>query len=133
MNKQSDVTQPGGGQGSGTQGGGTPGGAAPPEGAQGGRGAHNEYWSKVQQTRAWAGFLVVAVSVAGIAFASYWGISKAAGATNASSIAAIISSGFTAIATATTAYFGIRAVANTAQSFAEGSGNQGGGNQSGQG
>jgi hypothetical protein len=69
MNEQSNEIQPGGGQG----------GGVPTGGAQTGGGAHNEYWSKVQQTRAWSGFLVVAVSVAGIAFASYWGISKATG------------------------------------------------------
>jgi hypothetical protein len=81
---------------------------------------HDRFWSKVQQTRAWAGVLVVAVAVAAIALASYWGVTRAAGARDASSIVAILSSGFTAIATATTAYFGIRATANTAQSFAEG-------------
>jgi hypothetical protein len=45
-----------------------------------------------------------------------WGLVKANSSTNPSAIVAILSSAFTAIATMITAYFGIRAVTNTAQS-----------------
>lgn len=76
-------------------------------------------WRKVQVARAVVGLFVVAVGVGAIAFASYWGISHAT-SKDATSIVAILSSAFTAIATTTTAYFGIRAATNTAQSVAEG-------------
>jgi hypothetical protein len=104
----------------------------------GGAGAqpqHDKFWSKVQQTRAWAGMLVVFVGAAAIAGVTLWGLTKA-NSTNTSSIVAILSSAFTAIATMITAYFGIRAVTNTAQSAVgdtpgkkQQGGNQQGGNQ----
>ncbi|HYB49183.1 MAG TPA: hypothetical protein VED20_17805 [Streptosporangiaceae bacterium] len=79
------------------------------------------------------GFLVIAFGIAGISYASYWGISNAS-SKDATSIVAILSSAFTAIATLATAYFGIRAATNAAQSIAEGAkagGTQGGGTQAG--
>jgi hypothetical protein len=71
----------------------------------------------VQRTRAWTGLLVVAVGDVAIVVAAVFGILKVAGSTtHATSVVAILSSGFTAVGTMTTAYFGIRAASNTAQS-----------------
>ncbi|WP_186319190.1 hypothetical protein [Streptomyces sp. SAJ15] len=66
---------------------------------------------EVQKTRAWAGFLVVALGDLAIAIAAVWGVDNVDSAQSV----AILSSAFTAISTMTTAYFGIRAVSNTAQ------------------
>ena len=72
----------------------------------------------VQKVRAWTGLLVVAVGDVAIVIAAIdrdrARVERAA--TNTSSIVAILSSGFTAVGTMTTAYFGIRAASNTAQS-----------------
>jgi hypothetical protein len=63
--------------------------------------------------------LVVAVSDVLVVVAAVWGIIKTSGAaTSSSSIVAILTAAFTAIATMTTAYFGIKSVTNTAQSYA---------------
>jgi hypothetical protein len=71
----------------------------------------------VQKTRAWTGLLVVAVGDVAIVVAAIVGIAHVSGGTaHASSVVAILSSGFTAVGTMTTAYFGIRAASNTAQS-----------------
>lgn len=73
--------------------------------------------NSVQKTRAWTGLLVVAVGDVAIVIAAVFGIVKVAGSTtHATSVVAILSSGFTAVGTMTTAYFGIRAASNTAQS-----------------
>ncbi|HEY0359134.1 MAG TPA: hypothetical protein VGD11_11175 [Mycobacteriales bacterium] len=74
--------------------------------------------NSVQRTRAWTGFLVVAIGDVAIAGAAILGLvvmSSASDAT-ATTVMSILSSAFTAIATMTTAYFGIRAASNTAQS-----------------
>jgi arginine exporter protein ArgO len=72
---------------------------------------------EVQKVRAWTGLLVVAVGDVVIVVAAIIGIAHVSGSTNdASSVVAILSSGFTAVGTMTTAYFGIRAASNTAQS-----------------
>jgi hypothetical protein len=72
---------------------------------------------EVQKVRAWTGLLVVAVGDLAIVIAAFVGIVHVSNSgTHASSIVAILSSGFTAIGTMTTAYFGIRAASNTAQS-----------------
>lgn len=72
---------------------------------------------EVQKVRAWTGLLVVAVGDVVIVIAAIVGIAHVStNGTHASSIVAILSSGFTAVATMTTAYFGIRAASNTAQS-----------------
>jgi type IV secretory pathway VirB10-like protein len=84
-------------------------------------------WSNVQQTRAWVGLSGVFVGAAAITGVTLWGLTKA-NSTNASSVVAILSSAFTAIATMITAYFGIRGVTNTAQSAG---GNPAGGNPAG--
>jgi hypothetical protein len=104
-----------GGNGTATEGG----NGTATEGGNGEPSLHDSNWRKVQVSRTWVGFLVVAVGVAAIAYASYWGISNAT-SKDSTSIVAILSSAFTAIATTTTAYFGIRAATNTAQSVAEG-------------
>jgi hypothetical protein len=73
--------------------------------------------AEVQKVRSWAGLLVVAVGDVAIVLASIIGIWHVSGGSkNATSVVAILSSGFTAIGTMTTAYFGIRAASNTAQS-----------------
>src|SRR6266508_3978301 len=69
----------------------------------------------VQRTRAWTGLLVVIAGDALIGGAAAFGVFKGGDATSAQSVA-ILSSAFTAISTMTAAYFGIRAVTNTAQS-----------------
>ncbi len=90
----------------------------------------------VQLTRSWTGLWVVAVSDVVIAVAAVWGIVKASSTSaTSSSIVAILTSAFTAIATMTTAYFGIKSVTNTAQSYASqaGGAGQGGAGQGGAG
>ena len=91
---------------------------------------HDAFWSRVQQTRAWAGLLVIFVGAAAITGVALWGLTKA-NSTNTSSIVAILTTAFTAIATMITAYFGIRAVTNTAQSAVGGMQAAPGGNPSG--
>jgi Na+/melibiose symporter-like transporter len=72
---------------------------------------------QVDKTRAWTGLYVVVGGDVGIAVAAVVALIKLAGSTNANSavIAAVLSSAFAAISTMTTAYFGIRESANTAQ------------------
>jgi arginine exporter protein ArgO len=90
-----------------------PGGTAAPDRK------NNPTDNSVQRTRSWTGMLVVAVSDVLIVVAAVWGIIKTSGAaTSSSSIVAILTAAFTAIATMTTAYFGIKSVTNTAQSYA---------------
>jgi hypothetical protein len=60
---------------------------------------------------------VVAAGDVAIAIAAIWGVVKTSGSTNSPTIA-ILTSAFTAIGTMTTAYFGIKSMSNTAQSFA---------------
>lgn len=88
-------------------------------------GQHDAVWGRVQQTRAWAGLFVILVGAAAITGVALWGLTKA-NSTNTASIVAILTTVFTAIATMITAYFGIRAVTNTAQSAV---GDRPGGNQ----
>lgn len=55
-----------------------------------------------------------------MAIAAFVGISKfATGNAAGASMVAILTSSFTAISTMTTAYFGIKTISNTAQSFAK--------------
>jgi hypothetical protein len=65
----------------------------------------------VQIVRSWTGFLVVAFGDAAVTLVVAFGLDGL----DASSRVAILTSSFTAVATLTTAYFGIRAMANTAQ------------------
>ena len=72
----------------------------------------------VDRTRAWTGMWVVAAGDVAIVVAAVWGVVKAAGSTTSdSNIVAILASAFTAIGTMTTAYFGIKSSANTAQHY----------------
>jgi hypothetical protein len=77
----------------------------------------------VQKTRAWTGLLVVVFGDVAIAAAAVWGIVKSGTSAN-TQLVAILTSAFTAIGTMTTAYFGIRAASNTAQSAVTGAAQQ---------
>ncbi|GAA2889735.1 hypothetical protein [Streptomyces mexicanus] len=68
--------------------------------------------SSLQKTRAWAGLLVILLGDVAIVLAAILGLAS----TDHNQSAAILASAFTAVSTMTTAYFGIRAVSNTAQS-----------------
>jgi hypothetical protein len=73
----------------------------------------------VQRTRAWTGLWVVIGGDVAIAAAAAFAVWKAASAGgNIAPLVAILTSAFTAISTMTTAYFGIKTMSNTAQSFA---------------
>jgi hypothetical protein len=72
----------------------------------------------VDKTRAWTGLIVVVGGDVAIVLAAVIALIKFAGSTanaNNAVIASILSSAFAAIGTMTTAYFGIRESANTAQ------------------
>jgi hypothetical protein len=71
----------------------------------------------VQKTRAWTGLYVIAIGDVAIAVAAIWGIIHASGSAAGSAVVAILTSAFTAIGTMTTAYFGIKGIANAAQGF----------------
>lgn len=72
--------------------------------------------SPVQKTRAITGMLVVVLGDAAIAATSIVGfLALDSGSANGQGVA-ILASAFTAISSITTAYFGIRAATNTAQS-----------------
>jgi hypothetical protein len=73
--------------------------------------------NEVQITRARVGLWMVVTGDTAIAIAAVLGILIAAGKTTAAAtVVSILSSAFTAISTMTTAYFGIRAASNTAES-----------------
>ncbi len=75
-----------------------------------------EVQARVEKTRAWTSFGAVLVSDVVIALAAIFGVLALKGSTSPKdSIVAILSSAFTAIGTLTTAYFGIKATANTAK------------------
>ncbi|MFI5972889.1 hypothetical protein [Streptomyces sp. NPDC051452] len=69
----------------------------------------------LQTTRAWAGFLVILLGDVTITVAAIWGVTSA----DKTQAVAILTSAFTAVSAMTTAYFGIRAATNTAQSSME--------------
>jgi len=71
----------------------------------------------VQRTRSWTGMWVVIGGDAAIALGAGFGAWKTANLSNTGPLIAILTSAFTAISTMTTAYFGIRTMSNTAQSF----------------
>jgi hypothetical protein len=76
--------------------------------------------NSVQRTRAWSGFWVVFAGDLAIAAAAAFAVWKFArsGGDNTTPVVAILTSAFTAVSTMTTAYFGIKTMSNTAQSFA---------------
>jgi hypothetical protein len=79
---------------------------------------NNPTANAVQRTRAWTGLWVVIGGDAAIAAAAVFGLFKTVSSSSAGSPAvAILTSAFTAIGTMTTAYFGIKTMSNTAQSF----------------
>lgn len=80
--------------------------------------ADNPSDNTVQRTRAWTGMWVVIGGDVAIAAAAGFGVWKTAGSANTAPMIAILTSAFTAISTMTTAYFGIKTMSNTAQSFA---------------
>jgi hypothetical protein len=78
--------------------------------------------SRVEKVRAWAGLIAVVAGDTAIALAAILAIAHFS--TNGKSsetlpqVVAILSSAFTAIGTMTTAYFGIKAMSNTAKNLA---------------
>jgi hypothetical protein len=77
--------------------------------------------NSVQRTRAWSGFWVVFggdLAIAAAAIITVWKVAKDGGKADITPIVAILTSAFTAISTMTTAYFCIKTMSNTAQSFA---------------
>lgn len=75
----------------------------------------------VERTRAWTGLWVVIggdIAILAAAFAAVVKVSSDGGASTA--IVSILTSAFTTVGTMTTAYFGIRAASNTAQSSLSG-------------
>jgi len=76
---------------------------------------------RVEQVRALAGLLAVIAGDAAIAVAAIVGIAHFAGSGSSAQalpqVVAILSGAFTAIGTMTTAYFGIKAMSNTAKSL----------------
>jgi hypothetical protein len=71
----------------------------------------------VQKIRAWTGLLAVIIGDLAIAVAATFGITvTSSNDAGRAQVVSIFSSAFTAIGTLTTAYFGIKAVSNTAQS-----------------
>jgi hypothetical protein len=77
----------------------------------------NEDDRVIQATRSWTGLLVVLFGDAAICLVVILGVS-ASNVSGETSVA-ILTSAFTAVATMTTAYFGIRGMANTAQRSVE--------------
>jgi hypothetical protein len=71
----------------------------------------------VDKARAWTGLFVVVGGDVAIAVAAVFALVKFAGSANANNavIASVLSSAFAAIGTMTTAYFGIKESASTAQ------------------
>lgn len=82
--------------------------------------SNNPNANSVQRTRAWSGFWVVFFGDLAIAAAAFVAVWKLGNSSGNSPVVAILTSAFTAIATMTTAYFGIKTMSNTAQSFAPG-------------
>jgi hypothetical protein len=70
--------------------------------------------SQIERTRAWTSLLAVVVGDVAIALIAVWTMLSIGN--NGSLDAAILTSAFTAVTAATTAYFGIKATANTAHS-----------------
>jgi hypothetical protein len=77
---------------------------------------------RIEQVRAWAGLIAVVAGDTAIALAAILAIAHFAASGTPSQVlpqvVAILSSAFTAIGTMTTAYFGIKAMSNTAKNLA---------------
>ena len=78
--------------------------------------------NRVERVRAWAGLMAVVAGDTAIALAAILGIMHfTSGVPNSQTlpqVVAILSGAFTAIGTMTTAYFGIKAISNTAKNIA---------------
>jgi predicted tellurium resistance membrane protein TerC len=83
--------------------------------------ARDDSEDRVERVRAWAGLAAVVAGDAAIAIAAIVGIIHFAGSGSSTQalpqVVAILSGAFTAIGTMTTAYFGIKAMSNTAKSL----------------
>lgn len=83
--------------------------------------ARDDSEDRVERVRAWAGLAAVVAGDAAIAIAAIVGIIHFAGSGSSTQalpqVVAILSGAFTAIGTMTTAYFGIKAISNTAKSL----------------
>jgi hypothetical protein len=93
----------------------------PPGGAQRFSRGSNPNDNSVQRTRAWSGFCVVFagdMAIVAAAIFTVWKFSRSGGGGDTTPIVAVLTSAFTAVSTMTTAYFGIKTMSNTAQSFA---------------
>src|SRR4051812_17079899 len=75
--------------------------------------------ASMQKTRSWTGLLVVIGGDVTIALAAIFGIALMSDGSS-DALVAILTSAFTAISSMTSAYFGIRAASNTAQSSVQG-------------
>jgi hypothetical protein len=75
--------------------------------------------ASMQKTRSWTGLIVVVGGDVTIALAAILGLSLTSKA-DSDQLVAILTSAFTAISSMTSAYFGIRAASNTAQSSVQG-------------
>jgi hypothetical protein len=84
--------------------------------------AQDDSTGRVEQVRAWAGLIAVVAGDTAIALAAILAIAHFAASGTPSQtlpqIVAILSGAFTAIGTMTTAYFGIKAMSNTAKNVA---------------
>src|SRR5829696_5343245 len=79
----------------------------------------------VERTRTWAGVSVVVAGDVAIALAGAFMVFRFGGSdANVTQVVAVLTSAFTAIGTMTTAFFGIRAISNTAQHAVAGAGQQ---------
>lgn len=90
-----------------------PDGEAPPRRAPAGAVAMAE--ASLQKMRSWTGLLVVIGGDVTITVAAIVGVRLTSGK-GSEALVAILTSAFTAISSMTSAYFGIRAASNTAQS-----------------
>ena len=83
--------------------------------------ARDDSEDRVERVRAWAGLTAVVAGDAAIAIAAIVGILHFAGSGSSTQalpqVVAILSGAFTAIGTMTTAYFGIKAMSNTAKAL----------------
>lgn len=79
----------------------------------------NSNEAKIERTRAYVGFFVVAAGVLAIAAISIFGVTdlhpSAASAANAGTVAGIIGGAIAGVSSIVSAYFGIRAASNVAQ------------------
>jgi hypothetical protein len=97
--------------------------STPAGGLTGGRSSNgaDAIIAAVEKTRSWTGLIAVVVGDVAIAIAATLGvIAVKDGSAGSASVVSILTSAFTAVGTLTTAYFGIKAVANTAQSSISG-------------